>query len=67
MRKFKAFTVHQKLLDGKMRNVKLDKAVTQMAVMTNDTKFCSAKVKRILERKRHRWNYNIKVVVREVR
>jgi predicted nucleic acid-binding Zn ribbon protein len=49
-----------------MRNVKLDKAVTQMAVMKNDTKFCSAKVKKLLERKRNRCDYNIKVVFREV-
>jgi predicted nucleic acid-binding Zn ribbon protein len=49
-----------------MRNVKLDKAVTQMAVMTNDTKFCSEKVKKLLEGKRQRWDYNIKEVVREV-
>jgi hypothetical protein len=49
MTNFKNFTVHQKLLDSKMRNVKLDKAVTQIAVMTKDTKFCSAKVKRLLD------------------
>lgn len=46
MRNFKDFTVHQKLLDSEMRNVKLNKAGTQMAVMTNDTKFCSVKVKK---------------------
>lgn len=54
MGNFKAYTVHQKLLDSQMRNVELDKAVTQMAVMTNDTKFFLAKVKKLLERKRHR-------------
>ena len=37
-----------------------------MAVMTNDSKFYSTKVKKLLERKRRRWDYNIKVVVREV-
>jgi hypothetical protein len=31
----------------------------------SDIKFCSTKVKKLLERK-HRWNYNIKVVVTEV-
>jgi hypothetical protein len=64
MRNFKAFTVHQQLLDSKMSNVKLDKAVTQIAVMTNDTKVCSAKVKKLLDRKRRRWDHNIKVVVK---
>jgi len=49
-----------------MRNVKLNKAVTQMAVMTNYTKFCWAKVKKLLERKRHKWDYHIKVVFKEV-
>jgi hypothetical protein len=54
MRNFKAFTVHQNLLDSKMRNVKLGKAVTQIAVMTKYTKFCLAKVKKLLDRKRSR-------------
>jgi hypothetical protein len=31
-----------------MRNVELDKAVTHVTVMTNDTKFCSAKEKNCL-------------------
>ena len=66
MRNFKACTVHQKLLHSKMKNVKLDKAVTRMTVMTNGIKFCSAEVKKLLERKRHRWDYNIKVTVRGV-
>ena len=47
MRNFKACTVHQKLLESKIGNVELDKAVIQMAEMTNDTTFCSARVKKI--------------------
>jgi hypothetical protein len=31
-----------------VRNVELDKAATQMAVMINDTTFCSEKAKKII-------------------